>query len=282
MIEELRRFLMVAETRNLTRAAEKLFITQAAMTQSLQRLERELGVESLFVQRGRNMELSVDGQVILLIAEKIVDLWEKARNRDLRISLRRFFSVGMFDNAASKLALFLKSNSESKNKSIELVIDSSHTLLRKLQLGVLDIAILVKRLKAYPEDVVELFEFEEELIPVAKKDFGGVLEEMPFVLFNSGSATREQIDQVFRDEGLVPRIFAESTSPTFMKELALLNCGVALLPRNLVERELQKKDLVVQSLPIRFKRKFGLYAQNNRTAGDVLELAREMAASLAY
>ena len=227
MIEELQRFIIVANEGNLTKAAQKIFLTQSALTQSMQRLEKEVGAK-LFVQKGKFLQLTPDGIALKVIGAKILDLWGKAKDPEIRQSMKPRLTIGMFDNAAQRLAAFVQKNTPSRRFTLEFMIDNSGKLLTNLQLGVIDIAIIVKRGQAYPKDIVSLETFEEELVPVAGRNFSGEVDEIPFILYNKGSNSREQIDAIFTEHGVRPNVYAESTSPTFMKELAILNCGVAL------------------------------------------------------
>ncbi|WP_269330190.1 LysR family transcriptional regulator [Kineosporia babensis] len=71
----LRYFVAVAEERNLTRAAERLLITQPALSRAIQSLERAVGVD-LLIRRPRGLELTAAGQSLL----------ESARDLDARMS----------------------------------------------------------------------------------------------------------------------------------------------------------------------------------------------------
>ncbi len=262
MIEELHRFILAADEGNITKAAQKVFITQSALTQSIQRLEKEIGAK-LFVQNGKYLQLTTDGIALRLIGEKILQLWEKAKDTQTRQLIKPRLTIGMFDNAAQRLAGFVQKNTPSQKYVLEFIIDNSGKLLSQLQLGIIDIAILVQNNHHYPKDIVCMKIFEEELIPVAGKIFSKPIEEIPFILYNKGSNTREQIDDTFIKAGLKPKIFVESTSPAFMKELAILNCGVAILPENLVRQELKHKILKKQSFSIIFKRQYGIFVYKN-------------------
>ncbi len=262
MIDELQRFVLVANEGNLTKAAQKIFITQSALTQSVHRLEKEIGAK-LFVQKGRYLQLTADGIALKALGVKILDLWEKAKDSQVRGSMKPTLTIGMFDNAAQRLASFVQKNTPSQKFSLEFMIDNSSRLLSNLQLGVIDIAIIVKGTHPYPKEILCLKTFEEELIPVSCQLFSGPMQKIPFILYNKGSNTREQIDMIFINKGIRPKVYAESTSPTFMKELAILNCGVALLPENLVQQELKQGILTRQTLPVKWKRQYGIFVQKN-------------------
>src|SRR6185503_16993883 len=99
MIEELRRFILVANNGNVTRTAEKMFITQSALSQSIKRLEKELKTK-LFIQKGKTLHITSDGKAIVEIGTRIIDLWEKAKNKQMRQITKPHYTIGVFDNAA--------------------------------------------------------------------------------------------------------------------------------------------------------------------------------------
>ena len=262
MIEELKRFLLVAQEGSLTRTAEKIFITQSALTQSMHRLEKELQTK-LFVQKGKQLHLTDDGKSLVIIGEKIMQLWTNAHDPTIRNSQIRTYSIGMFDNVALLLRSFLVSNMQTSKYKLELTIDASSRLLRMLQLGTLDSAFCVLS-KSYeiPNHILLLQTFTEELIPVSSKIFTHPVEEIPFIVY-SQSHTRTQIDETFVQKGIRPIIYAESTSTTFIRELALSGSGVALLPENFVKQDLDQGRLKKQKMPMKWTRKYGLFTQKN-------------------
>ena len=64
MITKLYYFIKVAQTGNLTRAAQELFISQPALTMAIKRLEKELDV-TLFEREGNRLILSPSGTKML-------------------------------------------------------------------------------------------------------------------------------------------------------------------------------------------------------------------------
>jgi DNA-binding transcriptional LysR family regulator len=263
MIDELKRFLLVVQEGNLTRTAEKIFITQSALTQSIHRLEKDLHTK-LFIQKGKQLQLTSDGKAIVIIAERIVQLWNNAHDPKIRETQIPTYTIGMFDNVALKLGKFFQNNMHNNNYHLELTIDSSGKLLTKLQLGTLDAGLcIVNKTSQLPKNLTLLETYSERLIPVASKLFHGKLDTIPFILYNSGSNTRAHINELFMKNSIQPTIYAESTSVTFMRELALLGCGVALLPENFVKQDLIQGVLQEQKMPIQWKREYGLIVQKN-------------------
>jgi DNA-binding transcriptional LysR family regulator len=76
--ELLRTFLEVRDTRHFGRAAQNLFITQAAVSARIKQLEETLGV-SLFIRRRNNIQLSTEGERLVPHAESVLQALSLAR-----------------------------------------------------------------------------------------------------------------------------------------------------------------------------------------------------------
>ncbi len=193
-----------------------------------------------------------------------MQLWNNAHDPQIRETQIPTYAIGMFDNIALRLGKFFQNKMRNPKYKLELTIDSSGKLFNKLQLGVLDAAFcVIDRMVVIPNQIVLLQTYSEKLIPVSSKLFDQKIETIPFILYNHGSHTRIQIDDVFKKHTIQPTIYAESTSVTFMRELALLGSGVALLPKNFVKNDLQTEILKRQKMPIQWERKYGLFVQSH-------------------
>lgn len=280
MIEEIHRFLLVAANGNLTRTAEKIFITQSALSQSIHRLEKALGVK-LFAQKGKTLQLTSDGTAVVEIGTRIIDLWEKAKNTQLRRSIKPHYTIGVFDNAALRLGKYFQEQRQKELFDWEFTIQPSSKLLSQLQLGILDMAICVVDKKNKTSDNLILVQtFTEKLLPVSAKNYKLPIEQIPFILYNTGSHTRHQINELFTRHGITPTVFAESTSVTFMKELATLGSGVALIPENLIKPELKQKTLKKQNLPLSWEREYGIYIHKQGTLTADHQIVKEIIKNL--
>jgi DNA-binding transcriptional LysR family regulator len=95
-LTQLKYFFITAGYEHITRAAEELHIAQPALTQSIHRLEEELGIK-LFERHGRNIKLSPSGRILqkrlsVIFSEldsAIAEMWDVAgiRHKTLRLNV---------------------------------------------------------------------------------------------------------------------------------------------------------------------------------------------------
>lgn len=256
MVSELERFLAIINEGTFTKAAEKKFITQPALSASIVRLEEELGVK-LFKRTGKRFVLTSDGEAVSLIGTQILKLWSKIKDPAFRKQANiPIYSIGLYDNAALRLSKYFQKKLSEKNFRFEITINGSENLMRRLQSGIDDLTVCIIDPLTKKESSL-LKSYSEELLPVSSKIWKG--NNIPYILYNKGSVTRTYIDETFVKNKNSPNIIVESTSTNFMKELAVGGCGVALLPQNFISREILQKKLFVQKLPFTFERKIGLF-----------------------
>lgn len=259
MIDELNRFIVVVDQGSITSACKKLFLTQPALSLSIKRLEKEIGI-NLFKHVGKRLVLTKDGKSIYQIGIQMNKLWAKVKDKKTRNAAGLSYSIGVFDNAALKLSKYFQKNISKNIFKLEITIDRSRFLMQGLANGIFDICICVIGRDfelGYNTNLVK--KFNEQLLPVSSKIWKKPFSKIPFILYNKDSATRDFIDDVFLKKSIRPAIIVESINPSFMKELAIGGCGVALLPKNFVEREIKNKQLFIQNFPFSFKREIGLY-----------------------
>lgn len=77
-VRDLRYFVAVAEDLSFTRAAERLFISQPAMSKQIRHLERGMRTD-LFRRDHRSVELTAAGEALLPLARELVERWDQAQ-----------------------------------------------------------------------------------------------------------------------------------------------------------------------------------------------------------
>lgn len=280
MIKELERFIKTVEENSFTKAAQKLYLTQPALSLSIQRLEEEIGTK-LFKRTGKRLVLTKDGEFIYALGLQIIKLWEKIKDPKRKMTKGKTYSIGIFDNAALQLSKYLQSNLSKDPLMFEITIDRTSDLVKGMINGLFDICIcVIKEDYKYPQGMSLVYKFSEELVPVSSKIWKKKISEIPLIFYNKGSATREYIDKIFIKKDIKPNVLVESTSPTFMKELAIGGYGVSLLPKNFIQRELDNKKLFIKRLPFKFEREIGVFLNQDSNIKKEDKIIKEIIKNL--
>lgn len=138
----LRTFVTVAQENGFTRAAEKLSLTQSAISTHLRRLEEHVG-KPLLKRTTRSVALTADGEVLMTYARAILNLNREAQTRLTGAAKSRTLRIGLpEDFANTRLIGALQQFAERHaGLALELEVGLQADLLRALDDGELDLAI---------------------------------------------------------------------------------------------------------------------------------------------
>lgn len=173
-IRVLEYFLTIAKEGNITRAAQKLHITQPTLSRQLSELERELKTQ-LFIRGKRSIVLTESGLLLMQRATELLKLVAKTE-RDLLESqgeLVGTITIGCVESTASKLLVqWIKSFRESHtNVVFDIVSGTGDDLREKLDRGMIDLAILLEPIETAKYDSYRLNAYERwgVLLPIDHK-----------------------------------------------------------------------------------------------------------------
>ena len=247
-------FLAVCQCLNYTRAAEKLNITQPAVTQHIQYLQEYYGVK-LFTYRSKQLTLTPGGAALRDAAVTMLHDEEKLK-RDLldyqvgKRSLRfgATLTIGAYA-LPGRLADYIKRHPEV---DVHILVENTRVLLRELDEGRLDFALVEGYFRKDEYDFLPWT--TEPYVCVCGPDrplpAGTVrLEELfseNLILRNPGSGSREVLVRVLEERNYRPSDFchvAEVSDLTLIKELVKAGCGISFLYRRAAERELAEGSL---------------------------------------
>lgn len=144
-IRVLRYFLTVAREENITRAAEKLHITQPTLSRQLHQLEDELG-KQLLKRGNHDVKLTADGMLLRKRAEEILDLVEKteteitAKNEDISGDIY----IGAGETDAVRIIAKIVQNIQREHPKITFhnISCDSIDVIDKLNKGLIDFGVL--------------------------------------------------------------------------------------------------------------------------------------------
>lgn len=208
-LRHLRYFKVVAEMQHFHRAAEKLCITQPALSNQIKQLEDELGTK-LFVRVGRNVKLSESGELVLSCAQRILNEAEllKEAVSDIEQGQSGSLKLGVLQsiNALYLRKLVVEFDREHPNISLQIEEMTNHEIEVKLSNGDIDIGIGFILPKDYPKiDTEMLFHENWKLImPHSHSDLSqdilqGKTHNLKAVLLPERFETRKIVDKYFAD-----------------------------------------------------------------------------------
>ncbi len=240
-MSQLRTFRAVAETLNFTRAAERLHLTQSAVSHQIKALEEELG-EPLFIRAKRGVKLSQAGKIALEYVERILDETEALRER---IAGKENSPAGRVRVAAATQAFvhlfaplfesFMDSH-PGVDLAFRTTVSTEQTVADILN-GAADVGFASLAVYSPNLQVTKLFEDELLLIigsehQLARKRVAtaeDILREK-LILFERGASIRRATDQFFDQVGVRPDLALESNDTYFIKRMVERGVGVSLLP----------------------------------------------------
>lgn len=273
-IWQLRTFQMVAETLNFTKAAERLKITQSAVSHQMKALEAELG-ESLFLRARRGVKLSPAGQAMREHAQRILDEVESLKasvsGSDGRGPTGRVRAVAATQAFAHLFAPLCEEFLQAyPGIAVSFVTTTSTAAtLASVQSGDAHVGIASVPVYSPALSVTDLFSDELLVVvpaahPLARERIvnPAKLKRERVILFESGSSIRQATDVFFKKARLEPPLALESNDTSFVKLMVEHGQGLSFLPPWAVREEVLAGKLAILRVEgHRMPRKIAMVAQ---------------------
>ena len=267
-LELYRVFYTVARCGSLTKAAEELYISQPAVSQSIKQLETQLGTP-LFNRVHKGMELTAQGgELVFGDVEKALQLLSGVEDRlaELRQSATGTLRIGASETIfqyilADKIVAYHKLYPQVK---IDLISDVSPKIIAQLKSDGCDIGFL--NLPIEEDDGIRLTDTVALLsdIFVAGEAFSRLkgkrlsvwdLQRYPLLLLEPHTVARAAVDHFAESLGVKLQPSVEVDSWGFMKKLVTDGMGIGCLPREYAQRRLRDGELfevnVKPAMPVR-------------------------------
>ena len=267
--ELLRTFLEVGKTRHFARAAENLFVTQAAVSARIRQLEDRIG-HRLFTRDRRNIQLTAAGRELVPYAESILDTWHRALLETGTGDLPLLVIGCLASLREIYLDDWLLSLIEG-NVVPRLELESLNTLetIRRARDGSVDVGMVYEAPRAPDLWVEALTTFELELVSTRERVvFGSDLENYVHVDWGTslGAARDTQLPGVIGTRARVD-------SAMLGRKMVLAVGGCAFLPRPLIAEDIESGVLHrVTGAPKPRRSVFLIGARDRRCAPGVEEL----------
>ena len=244
----------VAETLNFTRAAERLGLTQSAVSHQIKTLEAELG-EPLFLRVKRGVLLSEAGKIALQHAARMLDESDALRGRlgsgqPLSGRVRAAAATQAFVYLFAELFESFMKRHPQVELSFRTTVSTDQTVADILT-GAADVGFAALPVYSPALQVRELFDDELCLVVSPRHRLAGKgsvrvaeLERERLILFERGTSIRRATDHFFQRVRLHPPLALETNDTYFVKRMVERGLGLSLLPAWAVRDEVAARRLV--------------------------------------
>jgi len=240
-LRQLQYFLKVAQKEHVTQAAEELHVAQSAVSRQIHQLEEELGVQ-LFMQKGRNLQLTPVGQLFCKRVDSILKDLDKAvlevhefldpEQGEIRIGFPHSLGIHLIP---SVVAEFKRRYPNVKFRFKQGMFPS---LIRDVISAEVDLAFISPFPEKHEQVEGEIMLTEElyAILPPNHPLAGeesitlNQLKEDKFVLFSKGYSLRPIVWHACLEAGFTPKIAFEGEETDTIRGLVAAGMGVSILP----------------------------------------------------
>lgn len=247
-------FYVVAKNQHMTRASEELFISQPAISQSIKKLESQLG-GTLFLRSNKGIELTEEGKMLYSYIKSAMELINDAENefssfRDLqkgkiKIGCSTTLTKLVITNALKQF------HTDYPNVNVEIENALTNTLVNDLKMGKLDFVIFNEsNIKESNLDMVKIKKLKQGFVYnpnyyTDKVNTFDDLNKFPLILQKKESNSRKFLDYVCLQNGVILNPKMEVVSQELVAELTEIGLGVGYTIIDLAKNHTNLKELEI-------------------------------------
>lgn len=241
--------IAIADLGSISKAAEKLYITQSALNQQLLKLEKELGAP-LFIRTRNHWSITPVGDIYINSARKVMRVKEEAyaQIEDMAQQWNGTVTIGLTSERGMQMfaSIYSEMHSRYPNAIFQPVEVNVFEQNRMLDDGQLDVAFQTIQKRQYQTFNYQTIRTEPFVLCVPKSHplaYEGTLppEKFPtislsqfkddvFTLVRKSSTMRPIIDRIFQQAGFHPRLLFDSVGMRTMQKLSACGECCSIIP----------------------------------------------------
>lgn len=259
-IRHLKVFVAVCECGGITRAAEKLCIAQPSVSFTVSELEKYYGV-TLFRRNGQGIALTDEGRLLLVKAGQVIAEFEEfeelahgaAENPTVKMGSSLTFGSFLVPSLIGKVKELYP------RIKLRVCVNRTASIEEEVAAGKLDFAAVEG--KVTDSAVISEPFLSDKLVAVCGAEYFadglcdcGSINRYDWLLREKGSASRDCFDSLTRTVGVNVNPVVESSSNRALIAAAIHNCGIAVLPQELVRNEItsgQLREVLLEDFDMR-------------------------------
>lgn len=278
-------FYYVAKTKNITKTAEILLISQPAITQTIKKLEQELNT-TLFYRTSRGMELTSRGEELfqniknsvecLNNCKRLLDEFDSKKIKTIRIGGG---TTLLKHNALEGFKVFKE---KYPNVKIEIIRGITSELLNKLHDNILDLVLFNMPVQIDENLDYKIIETAQDIF-VANSNFYNNLKgkkisikelaNLPLVLQSDMSSSRKFLNSICKKNKILLNNSYELESYDLVLAFVKAGLGIGFINKNHILKELKKEELFELNLDYQIPaRKIGIaFNKKNSNSKYIIE-----------
>lgn len=275
-------FYYVAKNKNLSKAANDLFISQPAISQSVKKLEEELGVK-LFYRTKTGMNLTEDGETLYNYLKRPIECLNNGKRYLLNEKNNNTTTIRIGSSTTlikySLIPVLKIFKDEFPNVNFEIVQGITSNLIEMLDNDLLDIVLLsINQVNKNDKRVIiieeaqDVFCYKKEAFNFNKTFSMNELNELPLLLQSEVSTSRKFLDDLAAKEHVILKSKYDIASYALVLDFLKEGLGVGFVNYNHVKDDIEKKKLAI--LRTNFKiptRKIGICINKKITEDPVIK-----------
>ena len=240
-LRELEYFVVICEEKNFTAAAERLYISQPAISKTLSKLEEELDLR-LINRNQKPVSITAEGEVLLKLARNIITQFQSTQNimEEYKKLKRGSFTIAVPPMTGAYFFPPLFAGFKKKYPALDMRIIDGGSLasLEMVKKEEIHTGLIIFP----PKDMAGVSSIpvtQQELVVCLPADHplaGSAclslqqLENEPVVLYNEGFALRSIILNAYAEAGMTPKIEISTNQFLTIKALVAKGAGISFLP----------------------------------------------------
>ncbi len=276
-LRNLRIFLAVADCGSMSEAAKKMHIAQPSVSGTIGEIEDQYGVR-LFERLGRRLYITPTGRQLSEYARHILSMYDAMEQQLKNADETDMLRVGATDTVGTCILgdVLQRYISETHNPSPQVVVDNTRVIEQMLLKSELDVGVIEGEINS--PDLVTQFMMNDPLTLVCARDknpFGtkksvhlADLEDVPFILREKGSGTREVLEHA------MPRVTEQwvcNNSEAILRGVEK-GFGVTVISRRLAQERLQAGMLTeIRVVDTSLERQFSIVWHKNKYLGNSMQ-----------
>jgi len=261
-LKQMLTFIEVARDRSVSKAAQRLFVTQPAVSMQLRQLEEAFGLP-LVEPSGRNIQLTQAGEEFLTHALAAVTQF---RNLEASMADHLGLKKGRIELAVVSTAkyfvpmLLVRFAREVPGIEVKMHIDNRENILAMLSRNEVDLVIMGRapthldcEATAFTTNPMGIVCAPDHPLSRRKRGSFELLREQGFVVREQGSGTRAAMERLFAQHDVALKVVMEMPSNETIKQAVMAGMGLSFLSLRTVRHELAAGHLALvdlQGMPI--------------------------------